>query len=693
MPIEPATPTVARSRGSRIIAVAVLVGAAALAVATTEGRVAVPPSAVGLAGLALAIAVLVGLAVWPSGRGTSLAVAAALVGLGLVGAQDYLRSGLTMGHDTHHHLWGLWAVWRSVLDGDWTPRWIPYLGTGMPLLQFYSPLAFILAAPAQAAGASAAVALKWLMALAQVASAASAYGAAKWLGAGRAGGLVAAVATVIAPYHLLDQTVRCALAESLAFPVLPLFLAAGWKVLAGEAGRATRVLASAAPVLLLIHPLSLITGGIALVLLAPFAFRGRPAPWRRLGRLVAAGVLGAGLSAGWWLPIYFDLPHTGVLAMTAASRSLAEESTGVLEPIERRWSLAADPGAEMPLYFGCVWVALLVLAAGRPRAPDPGGSGCVDPRPWGIVGLFLLLLSCRPLVAFLALLPGIEILRYPWRLYAPATVIAALGGGLALASWLRAGAYRPATRPPATRPLARAAAVALLLGLMAFDAAPYLGSPGRVPDYRGMVRRQGLELLPVALPRDRFLRVEEAWLPPADYDWNLGKTRRVFAEYLPAQLFRGYGCHWHLPESHRDLSEILHVSHRFTPGGEPLELSPLPYALLRPDDVEGARSPIALDWQRVPERIRVALPADHPPGVVRVAESLLPGWQVRLDDGPWGEPLGTGSLLATAVPESTREVSFRYAFARPWYRAAGYCLSLLSLLCWLLPPVRERLLG
>ena len=48
-----------------------------------------------------------------------------------------------MGHDTHHHLWALWGVWRTVLDGDWTPRWIPYLGTGMPDFTAMSPNVFL----------------------------------------------------------------------------------------------------------------------------------------------------------------------------------------------------------------------------------------------------------------------------------------------------------------------------------------------------------------------------------------------------------------------------------------------------------------------------------------------------------------------------------------------------------------------
>lgn len=691
---EPATLPEASPRVSRSLAVAVVALAAVTALATTEGKVAVPPSAAGLAGLAAVVLALAALAASPEGRGTAPAVAVALVGLGLVGAQDYLRPGLTMGHDTHHHLWGLWAVWRTVLDGDWTPRWIPYLGTGMPLLQLYSPLSFVLAAPAQATGASPFGALAWLMVLGQVGSAGSAYAAARWLGAERAGGLVAAAAAVLAPYHLLDQTVRCALAESLAFAVLPGFLAAGWKVLA-EGGRgAWWALAWISPVLLLVHPLSLITGGIALALLAPFALWRGPAPGRRLARFLAAGALGAALSAGWWLPLAFDLPATGVPAMRADSRPLTETAAGLLEPLERRqwrelglrgsWSETDDPGAGLPLYFGGLWVALLALAVLRPRVAagaEPTGG---DPWPWGLVGFGLLLLASRAMAPALAAVPGLAILQFPWRLYAPAAVIAALAGGLTVSWWLRHAAFAGSTRPSW-----RVGAVGLLLALMAADAAPYLGSPGRVPDYRGVVRRLGSELVPVDLPRNRFLRVEEAWLPPADYDWRVAKTRRVFAEYLPGELWRGYGSQWHLPESERALSEILHVSYRFVPGREPLRLDPLPYASLRPEGADQAARPMALPWQRVQERVRVVLPPGHPPGVVWIAESHLPGWQVRLDGGPWGEPLAGGALLAVAVTPRVRAVTFHYTFARPWYRAVGYALSLVSGLYCLLFATRR----
>lgn len=97
-----------------------------------------------------------------------------LVGLGLVGSQDFLRAGIARSHDLPAHTWAAYATWRSALDGDLWPRWIPYLGFGMPLLQFYGPLPWLMTWPAQALGLSPVDAVKAGVVLSQIAAACSA---------------------------------------------------------------------------------------------------------------------------------------------------------------------------------------------------------------------------------------------------------------------------------------------------------------------------------------------------------------------------------------------------------------------------------------------------------------------------------------------------------------------------------------
>ena len=221
----------------------VVVLAVLLAWKTTEGVMGVPPAALGLLGLVGAIALLVCSAGWLEQRGASGRLGRSLLclsvlSLGAVGAQDFLRPGVTHGHVLAYHLWALWSTWRCVLDGDLIPRWNPYLGLGMPLLQFYSPLSYLSAWPAQLLGASPVQALSTLMVLGQVLTAASALVALRWLGASYSASLLGAAVAVLAPYHLLDQTLRVALAENLALALLPLLLAAAWKLGRGSDPRA-----------------------------------------------------------------------------------------------------------------------------------------------------------------------------------------------------------------------------------------------------------------------------------------------------------------------------------------------------------------------------------------------------------------------------------------------------------------------
>jgi len=658
-----------------------------LAWETSEGQMGVPPSSLGLVGLAAALVLLLFSAGWLETRGLERGGKALLclsaLSLGVVAAQDFLRPGITHGHDLGYHLWALWSTWRCVLDGDLIPRWNPYLGLGMPLLQFYSPLSYLSAWPAQLLGASPVQALSALMVAGQVLTAVSTIAALRWLGSSYSASLLGAAVAVLAPYHLLDQTLRVALAENLALCLLPLLLAAVWKLGRGGESRATWVVGLCAGALLLTHVLTLFVMvflGAPVFLFAAFrARRSGVTVSSRLAALSLCALMTVGATAAWWLPVVVEVDHTAVQRLSRPGRAISPLAATASEPIRRRaWQRYGirykigevdDPGRSMPLYFGCVLLALLLLGLVAPRRPDSASSSLDPPHPWlfAALGLLALLFATWPTARLLDGAPLIGRIMFPWRLYGPASIFASLSAGLAFDRFV------------AVRPSRRLAVLALSLAAVAWDSSPYLGAPARYPDQEGLgtVSFAGPEVVPLALPRDSFVRVEDLTLPPSDYDWSLAKSRRVFPEYMSVALRERYGKISKPPSLAR--SESYHASYRVLRGRSGLQhLKPQPYVSFRPtgEDYRGLRD---AQVERDPERLRVQLPASQRGGNVRVSEAWFPGWMARVDGGAWGRALRSDSLLAAKVSAGAQELEFRYFVTRPWQRPVGLFITWLSL--------------
>ena len=671
--------------GRRALAVwfAAVAAGLALAIATTEFSMGAPPSTLGMVGLAAVVLGFGALALLGegTGRGRRLAVAGGLIALGVVGAQDYLRPGVVFAHDLLYHAWALFSTWRSVLDGDLWPRWNPYLGLGMPLLQFYCPVGYVLAWPAQALGGSPIEAVRFLVVVAQIATAATTYASLRWAGGSRPAGLLAAAALAFAPYHLMDQTFRFALGELLAFIWLPPIVVASWKVARGEQGRAPAVLGVCIAGLLGTHILSVIE--IALVL-GPLTAWGL---WRSTGRvrptkkaastLLLCASLTVGATAAWWLPIVAEQDQTAVDKLAPPGAKISGYAATIDEPVRRRmWRRydirykrgdREDPGAGMPMYFGGVLLMLTLLSLGAPRRPNDRDG--LPVRAYAGAAVVTLLLATWPFAVVMDGVPVISRIMFPWRLYAPASVLAALAIGGSLDCWAPEGVRL------------RAAMVLLAVGALAFDVAPYLGAPERYPDTedQGFVVFHGRrEARPTTVPRGEFNRVEMAPLPPTDYGFRTALTRRVFPEYMSPKLRRKYGRFSKPPSIAQ--SEAWAVGWRYTWGSAREQvLEPGPMVWFRPAGGEYAPLPEAT-WTLEPERVGIDLPADLPAGSVRFVQMWFPGWIARVDGGGWSRALRSEQLQAVKVERGARRVEFRYSAFRPAHRSVGIGLSVLAIL-------------
>ena len=674
---------------------------------TSRGEVGAPPEVLGM--LALGLLPLFGLALLRVPRlwsPSTLALFCFL--LAGVAVQDFLRPGVTRAHDLQHHAWAYWSLYECILDGDLWPRWNPYLGLGIPLLSFYSPLGYAAGWPAQLLGASPLQAMTWVLWLGQVFAGGAAIASVRALGGRRGGALVAGVAVVLAPYHLLDQTFRLALGETLAFGLFPPLFASTWLVIRPRSEGSLRpplVLGSCLVLLLLTHLLSLVMAlfGMALIVLLALLPGGLPSaqqppePQARASRLRVLGLTGllaAGVSAAWWAPVVMERDATSVDLLARPGRTISQnaatideilrrqawERYGVRRSLKKLWDAEDLPDSlqrermvrrererrrGMPIYFGWGVAALLLLGATAPspRLTKRRSVGPVRHLAW--VALILLALATWPGARLLDGSPGLARLMFPWRLLSPATGLAVLAGGLAL----RGRSWAP---------------IALIV-LLAWDAAPFLGAAERLPEPEtsGFSVFGGDDSRSIDLPRDRFIRIEDAPLPPTDYGWQLSYSRWIFTEYMAPQLRQRYGLLSQAPSVQE--SSYFGVSHRFSRTSlKHQRLEPSPVVLV---GETGGAGPVSWEpvepsrWSLRPEAIEVRLEPSDEPRQLLLKWGWFPGWEWRAEDGPWRSLEPTkDKLMRLDVPPGAASISLRYSWLRPWHRAAGLMVSLTALL-------------
>lgn len=640
-----------------------------LVLTTTSGQTAIRP----WPAVAIAAVAALGL-VATTGRRVRLWIDLPLVAsLGLAASPLLFAPGLPRGHDTLHHLWGVWAVAREVSPGNPFPVWLHGLGFGMPLLDLYGPAGFFVALPFSLAGLSPAAALKAAFLVFGAVAALGTYAAvASWTGDRRAA-LVAAAAYAFAPYRLLDTNYRGAFGESAGLAVLPLVFWLGSEAVRAGGRRRLAFGAAATALLIISHPLSALLGAVGLgiwTLAEILADRRSLLP--KLGRLAAVWVLGATLAGFFVVPFAAGLRHTGVQTLVRGDGRSAFAGHGLVpsDLLKRReWSdllpalLAQNPNdgteKEMPYYFGLVLLALIPLGVGLGRAPKG--------LPWMTAAA--LILALRPVAGIVSqLLPPLTALQFPWRFLGLATFGAAALAGCAAARLLEAGEGR---RWQVLVP-------GLLAALLVLDAFPYTGAADWLPAYEGFAfvqephpdcgRAWGC-WEPVLIPPPYPVRAAGLLLPPTDPDIDVSLFCCAYPEFqTPAAQVLSF------PSRSRLVLTRAGVGLFVGPFRQRLVRVPAqPYAVLNHGRRRSEPRPAT---RRGGE---IVVPVDGKPGSVTVLEEYFPGWQV-LTAGGWQEVQPTRSgLLRSPVGRGQTEARFRFRrWTRP--RTAGWLLTGLTAL-------------
>ncbi|MFL6294180.1 MAG: 6-pyruvoyl-tetrahydropterin synthase-related protein, partial [Thermoanaerobaculia bacterium] len=440
-----------------------------LLLATTSGETAIAPRGIVLVAAAVLFAVLAGTGGERPRPWLDLPLAAVM---GLAAGHLLFAPGIPRGHDTLHHLWGVWAVAREAAGGDPAALWLHGLGLGMPVLQFYGPGALYATLPLSLAGMAPVEVVKaGFLAFGALAAMTMVAAVTRWTGDRRAG-LVAAAAYAFAPYRLLDTQYRAAFGECAALALLPLVFLFGVEAVRDGGRRRMAIAAVPAALLIVTHPISALMSTIGLGVWTLSGFRRLPGTAiRNLG----VWLLGAALAGFFVVPFAAGLRslEVGRIAQGSQREYLYLHGLDLRDLLWRRpWaglhvsSPAGDPAEgtvqEMPFYFGLGLLSLLPLAAGLDRREAKG-------LPWMV--LLALALSMGKLAAWISLaVPGLAAIQFPWRFLGLATFGAAAGAGFAAARLLRF--RRWAILVPGA-----------IAGLLILDAAPFTGAADWLPSY------------------------------------------------------------------------------------------------------------------------------------------------------------------------------------------------------------------
>lgn len=369
----------------------------------------------------------------------------------------FLAPGYFWGaHDARSHVYFLFEYDRAIQDGILWPRWAPdfTFGYGYPFFNVYGPLATATAEVFYLLGIGYMGAIKSVFILSILGSGLAMYGFVRsW--AGRTAGLVAAVAYVYVPYHLLDLYVRAALAESVAFVFMPLVL---WSLRAAITRPRWSVVAALAvaygglmftsQLVTLIFTLFVIVPYVAILTLAkinevqPLRDLSSESGLPMLGSLIhhltpaaLGALLGLGLSAVFWLPALSEFQFVRQDQWYAGRYDYSDDFVYPFQLFSPRWGFGtSQAGPDDPLGFGLGIAPLLLALMGLGLAW--GRRHQVSPEVRRHLRFFWLVLAVGVFMTLSVSAPlwGVQLIRsaqFPWRyLILTSVALAALSAGV-----------------------------------------------------------------------------------------------------------------------------------------------------------------------------------------------------------------------------------------------------------------------
>ena len=351
-------------------------------------------------------------------------------------------------HDARHSVYFLQMFDAALRDGAWYPRWAADMtfGYGYPVWLILAPLSFFVGEAFHLVGFDFVSAVKIVDGLALICSALTMYLFASRV-LGKNAGLVAAIAYVYIPYHLVDLYVRAAQAELVSFVFPPLVCWAFYELAMTRQPRYILLAACAYAGLILAHVsmavlFTPIIGLYILFVVMTESTRqkaeGRKEELFSAFRLLLSAfwaiALALGLAAIFWLPVLFEQKYLTSDPLIGGFFNYRKHFLNANQLLSPFWGYgyAGENGADQfSLQLGLIPVLLAIVALwaitktrGAIRAHIALFAAIV------VVIVFAMLPISAPLWEPFAAVIGF--VQFPWRLLIVTTFALAFLSGAAL---------------------------------------------------------------------------------------------------------------------------------------------------------------------------------------------------------------------------------------------------------------------
>lgn len=353
-----------------------------------------------------------------------------LIPLALIAGSPLFVQGWFITHEETAPVERVLAIAHEIENGFIYPRWLSlsYFGIGSPFSNFYPPGFYLTAAYLHVAGFTAVTSIKIMsVAFFYLGSA----GIFLWIRRhhGFYASFLSAVLYLFAPYHFADIYVRGAFAEFVAIGLTP-FLFLGMDMAFSEKwfkGLALMSITTAA--LILFHTLSAVMiAPSAAIYFIYLALRSNTAS---VLRAAAGPVIGAGVSAFYWLPMMMEVGDLKQFdqAVIGDQYSVANHFVSFNQLYSRMWGYGYSmPGPDdgMSFQIGLCIISFLFLSAALfvfSRRKD------LFPVMLLALGALAVFLTAEPSSRIYELVSPLQYVQFSWRFLGPATLFLAAFAG------------------------------------------------------------------------------------------------------------------------------------------------------------------------------------------------------------------------------------------------------------------------
>ncbi len=324
----------------------------------------------------------------------------------------------------------------ALLDGMFPVRWVPDLGYGYgyPIFSFYGPFSYYVGAFFMFFGADALIATKLMMTFGILLSGVGMYYLAKmyW---GKAGGVVAALLYVYAPYHAVNIYVRGAVGEFFGYAFIPLVFYGVIKAYELGKFRYVAIAGLSYAALLSSHNLTglMVTPFLVMLLLFLTFFSLRKDQKISFYFMYLSFLFGLLLSAFYWVPALLEMGYTNVISQVGGAADFREHYICLPQLWESAWGYGGSArGCVDGLSFRMGKIHILLAGASLLLLPfvlrKQKKSAIVI-----VVAFIFLLLSVffstdlsKPIWKAV---PVLSFIQYPWRFLSVISFFSSFLGG------------------------------------------------------------------------------------------------------------------------------------------------------------------------------------------------------------------------------------------------------------------------